>query len=261
MPEDQEQQEKEQQERAPAWLNQLREELGGAFQHIDQRLARAEQAGQRPTAPPPPAQPGLNPNQFRERIHQAIINEPERYTAEVVGTAVQQARQVFEQQLEQERAQNRLSQARDQFWGQFYSQPQNATLSGFHAQVEENLRRMGIDPNDALYRGDYQGLWRAADQSMGYIRQYLDQMRATEAEMEKRQKMDRRLLAGTPGGQLGGPGGEIREEDMKDVAERTADALAERRALKLQRGGVALRNDPDYHEQQRMRGNVRRRTA
>lgn len=229
----------QQQEQAPAWLQQLGNELAHQRQMIGQ-LAQEVQRGRQPAPPQRPAQAPPPTSEVRERILHSIVNEPERFTAETVGFAVNTARQEFQQALAAEREAMQRDQQTREFWREFYAA--NPDVAPFSAEIFTMFQR--VDPTIAD--------WSVrANMARDEVRNRIAQVTQMQQEQQKREEQQKRLMAGVPGGAAPQMASLDPVQQAQDEAERTAEAIRERRALREMKAGHNLRDDPAYHEERR----------
>lgn len=224
-------------EAPPPWFQQFTAELGGALQHQNAQIQQiAQRVDGRVQAPAPkPIEPTTQ--DIRGRIHMAIANEPERYTAEIVGTATQIAEQKINERVSQ--AVQGLEQRRqeEQFWGQFWAS--HPDLTAFPAQVREEFDRTNPNLNP----------FQRAEMASEEVRKRFMWLQQQSQEAERQQQLARRGMAGAAGRGIGAP--DMSLPDPMDAGQRTAQAIAEREEFRRTRMANQLRHDPEYFEQVR----------
>lgn len=202
---------------------QLRQDLGGAFNQLGQRLNQIEQRVAQPREPQKQAPQIQVPDNINDQLREKIIGDPLSFVKETVGVATQQAEARAREIIATERAQQAAGAAYSNFWNTFAQH--NQDVAHVAAQVEVNLRNMGVDPFAMMNQGRYEELSRAADQAANQIRGVAAQRAEAEKQAAARQKQGLRAAAGSPGrGSYPADMGDAPEPERRDPrAELQAD--------------------------------------
>lgn len=179
----------------------LRQDLGGAFNALGQRLSAIEQRVAQPARPAAPQAPQITiPSDINDKLRERMIGDPLEYAKELVGVATTEAEKRARAIIEQERAQNQLGAAYQNFWGGFGQH--NADVAEFQPQIEANLRAHGIDPVAMLQQGRAEELSRYADQAANTVRGSIAQRLEWQKQAAQQQRQNTRQAAGAPGSQF-----------------------------------------------------------
>lgn len=210
------------------------QQIGGAVQQLAQHQAQSA----RPAAPRP------NPENVREQLLTTIVNEPDRFAAEVVGFATAHAEQKFEKRLAEERAKMQAERDTEMFWGSFFQY--HPELSAVENEVFAAFQRMdpAAPPNVR------------ADLAAEHVRKRLDSIAQYQQQAEQRQRDAQRMAAGAPGYGMGRGPTARQDDDVVSTEESTKRWLEMQRAAKAKRMAHNV-FDAEYNERaQARRSNV-----
>jgi hypothetical protein len=215
----------------------LRQGLGQFAQGVNQRLGAIEQRVAQPAPQHQPQVPLGDLEAANSRLREKMIADPIGTFKEVIGVAAQQGEERAKAIIEAERREAMLSSLYQNFWGGFSQY--NQDVAEFQAQVDANLRRMGIDPMQMLQAGRTEDLSRYADQAANQVRQTIAQRMEYAQQQQARQKQGRAAAAGAPGSQFMPAAAQQEYEqvperrDPKAELHEAVDELAQQRSKRM----------------------------
>jgi hypothetical protein len=210
------------------------QQIGGAVQQLAQHQAQ----GARP-APPRP-----NPENVREQLLTTIVNEPDRYSAELVGLAKNSTMADVQRLLAEERAKMQAERDAETFWATFFQY--HPDLSAVENEVFAAFQRM--DPSaPANVR---------ADLAAAEARKRRDASAQYQQQADQRQRDAQRMVAGAPGYGMGrGPASARQDDEVVTTEESTKRWLEMQRAAKQKRMAHNV-FDAEYNERAQARRQV-----